>query len=71
MLAHRSKGNDTQSVASSIEFHDAIIDETFTEGQKARMEKEIFESQSKGGLVQRWFHYFTDRALLKRLVSVN
>ncbi|KIH63618.1 Protein-tyrosine phosphatase [Ancylostoma duodenale] len=67
MLAHRSKGNDSQSVASSIEFHDAIVDENFTEGQKARMEKEIFESQNKGGLVQRWFHYFTDRALLKRL----
>ncbi|EPB76236.1 hypothetical protein ANCCEY_04653 [Ancylostoma ceylanicum] len=43
MLAHRSKGTDTQSVASSIEFHDAIVDENFTEGQKARMEKEIFE----------------------------
>ncbi|KHJ95490.1 Protein-tyrosine phosphatase [Oesophagostomum dentatum] len=33
------------------------------------MEKEIFQAQNKGGLIHRWFHYFTDRALLKRLAE--
>ncbi|KAK6747202.1 hypothetical protein RB195_000427 [Necator americanus] len=67
MQSRGTTERDNQSVASSIEFHDAIIDENFADGGKARIEKQIFESQNKTGLFQRWIHYFTDRALLKRL----
>ncbi|KJH40243.1 hypothetical protein DICVIV_13816 [Dictyocaulus viviparus] len=59
---------DTTSLASSVEFHDAIIDEKFMNtNQKATFEAQLFESQNKGGFIEKWIHYFTDRALLKRL----
>ncbi|KAK6050601.1 Protein-tyrosine phosphatase, partial [Cooperia oncophora] len=59
---------DTNSLASSIEFHDAIIDEGFDDDRrKASVEAQIFESRSKGGILERCIHYFYDRALLKRL----
>ncbi|CAJ0602440.1 unnamed protein product [Cylicocyclus nassatus] len=67
MHSRKTTRADAVSVASSIEFHDAIIDENFVDGyRKAKREKEIFESQ-KGGLIERWIRHFTDRALLKRL----
>ncbi|VDK63478.1 unnamed protein product, partial [Cylicostephanus goldi] len=67
MHSRKTTRVDTASIASSVEFHDAIIDENFVDGyRKARREKEIFESQ-KGGLIERWIRHFTDRALLKRL----
>ncbi|KAK5985327.1 Tyrosine-protein phosphatase domain-containing protein [Trichostrongylus colubriformis] len=59
---------DTNSVGSSIEFHDAIIDEGFEDdGRKASVEAQIFESRNKSSILERIIHYFTDRALLKRL----
>ncbi|KAE9420976.1 hypothetical protein Angca_002156 [Angiostrongylus cantonensis] len=59
---------DAVSLASSVEFHDAVIDENFDENcQKAVVEAQLFESQNKDGFIGRWIHYFTDRALLKRL----
>lgn len=68
MEAQAATRFDTNSVASSIEFHDAIIDEGFADsGRKAIVEAQLFESQNKGGLIQRCINYFTDRELLKRL----
>ncbi|KAJ1372461.1 PTPc, variant 3 [Parelaphostrongylus tenuis] len=61
---------DAVSLASSVEIHDAIIDENFADDnrrEKAVVEAQLFESQMKDGFIGKWIHYFTDRALLKRL----
>lgn len=59
---------DAVSLASSVEFHDAVIDEDFAGTRhKAVVEAKLFGSQNKDGFIEKWIHYFTDRALLKRL----
>nr|CDJ90985.1 General substrate transporter and Protein-tyrosine phosphatase domain containing protein [Haemonchus contortus] len=55
---------DANSLASSLEFHDAIIDENFWKDNKSSVEQ-LFEYKSN--ILERCIQYFTDRSLLKRL----
>nr|CDJ84905.1 Protein-tyrosine phosphatase domain containing protein [Haemonchus contortus] len=55
---------DANSLASSLEFHDAIIDENFWKDNKSTVEQ-LFEYKSN--ILERCIQYFTDRSLLKRL----